>query len=74
MACKHCRPKPMTPEEFKKTFKVGDKVCGWVTRKVVTITAIGEERFLYREGYYGSHQREGVATMCQAAWRWEKAR
>ncbi len=39
----------MTPEEFKQQFKVGDTIRAWSTRKEMTITAIGKERFLYTD-------------------------
>jgi len=53
-------------EQFKKDFKAGDIVEGYSTNAQVVITAIGEERFLYRD-YVG----ERVATIvnCDAKWR-----
>jgi len=51
--CERCgnalHPGYLTPEEFKARFKVGDVILGWSTRKRCQITAIGEERFLYRD-------------------------
>lgn len=39
----------MTVDEFKTLFKVGDIITGWSTRKRIKITAIGEERILFRD-------------------------
>jgi hypothetical protein len=39
----------MSCEEFKTLFKVGDIITGWSTRKRIRITAIGEERILFRD-------------------------
>lgn len=60
----------MTPDEFKETFRVGDFIRGWSTRKLMQITAIGESRFLYRD-FRGS-DREWVAAMENVMARWEK--
>jgi len=40
-----------TPEDFKKSFGVGDTIRGWPTNKHVTITAIGLTRFLCTEDH-----------------------
>lgn len=58
--------KQFTPEEFKKVFKVGDKICGWSTGKVVIITAIGEKRFLAKCTY--NKIKEGSHTMESNTW------
>lgn len=51
--CERCgnpvSPHYMTPDEFRAKFKPGDVVLGWSTRKRCRITAIGEERILYRD-------------------------
>jgi hypothetical protein len=41
----------MTPEIFKNTFKVGDTITSWSTKKPAIITAIGHSRFLYVCGW-----------------------
>jgi len=58
----------MTTEEFKKTFKVGGQIKGYGTGLIFTITAIGENRFLYRRG----DGQESVGTMNALTPRWRK--
>lgn len=72
MKCPHCQAPKLTPKEFRETFKVGDIISGWSTGKKVRITAIGEERFLYKEtevSRRGEYVRAIVAT-----WLWKKSR
>jgi len=57
-----------TPEEFKKTFKVGDIVRNeeWYGKARLRITAIGEERVLFKatvSGINGDKDKERVSTM-----------
>lgn len=60
------KQKIWTTEEFKKTFAPGDKISGWPSGKWVTIMAIGEVRFFYRD-HDGS---EGVAKIAASTgWR-----
>ena len=40
----------MTPEKFKETFKVGERIMGYPTGRCYTITAIGLTKFLYMDG------------------------
>lgn len=58
---------PLTPEEFKAKFKVGDVVTCWSTGLQVTITAIGETRILAWDEQ-GGRKREAVSSMKQC-WR-----
>lgn len=56
-------------EDFKNTFKVGDIItfgCG--TEVPIMITAIGEERILYRS--LTRRKSEGVAKICAWDHRW----
>lgn len=64
----------MTVDEFKTLFKVGDVVTGWSTRKRCRITAIGEERILYRDIALDSYRPsiERVAKIRQS-FNWEKS-
>lgn len=71
-SCKHCKRldgrEQITAEQFKERFKVGDTVIGWSTDKKITITGIGERRFLYKAIDY-SPNKERVASMTVTAWR-----
>ena len=49
----------LTPEQFKKQFKIGDKITGWSTGKEAVIVAIDKTRFIY-EDHRG---KDCVATM-----------
>lgn len=74
--CERCgaprNPGQMAVDEFKKLFKVGDVILGWSTRKRIRITAIGEERILYRDLALDSYRPgvERVAKMRQS-FNWE---
>jgi len=67
--CKECGQKikkePMGPEEFKKTFKVGDVIhkSGWNHDYNGKITALGEEKFLMRGIGFCSGDKETVSQM-----------
>lgn len=56
--------RPYTDHEFKKTFKIGDMICGWSTGLTVEITAIDEKRFLAMD--YKSKER--VCTIAAHEW------
>lgn len=77
MKCERCErnisPGFLTTKEFKEQFKVGDVIMGWSTRKECLITAIGEERILYRSYRYGGELEptERVAKIRQL-FLWEK--
>ena len=58
-----------TVEEFKAEFKVGDTVEGYPSNIRVRITAIGEERFLFRWAF---EQIEGVSLIRNKSARWRK--
>lgn len=49
-----------TPERFKENFRVGDVIAGWRGGRLVEITAIGKNRFLYVEM---NQEDERVAKM-----------
>ncbi len=75
---KHCErcgaprnPGQMPVDEFKSLFKVGDILTGWSTRKKIRITAIGEERILYRHADGHRPEIERVAKIRQS-FNWEK--
>lgn len=77
--CERCgnplRPSSMTPDEFRAHFKLGDIIVGWSTRKRCRITAIGEERFLYRDlalDAFRNNSIERVAKIRQG-FLWELA-
>ncbi len=58
----------MTVEEFKKSFVVGETILGYATNLKCTITAIGDERFLYKTEH--SHkERVGTMDAYQPMWR-----
>lgn len=59
------------PTEFRELFKPGDYIRGWSTGKTVKITAIGEERFLYRDVGHSGRRAEYVRGIT-ATWLWEK--
>lgn len=63
----------MTVDEFKRLFSVGDIITGWSTRKKIRITAIGEERILFRDIALDSYRPsiERVAKIRQS-FNWEK--
>lgn len=67
--CPSCNQSILKPilscEEFKELFKVGDQIMGYSTNKIVTITAIGETKFLYFD-----YDKERVATMTSVLARW----
>lgn len=61
-------------EEFKQTFKVGDLIEGYATNKIVKITAIGNEKFLYIDPEHGKTyfkyaERVSLILNTQAFWR-----
>ena len=63
--CKSCGYAPvkpvLTPAQFQKRFKVGDKVTAWSTDKPVILTAIGKERVLFTD--YRGNERAGTQKM-----------
>lgn len=60
----------MSIEEFKTTFKPGDFIQGWATKKVVEITGIGETRFFFKEH---DHRRgKEFAQTIRVPWLWVK--
>ena len=62
--CGFCNDK-MTADRFKKTFKVGDVIIGFPTKLEMTITAIGESRFMYKSG---EKKEESIAAMNRYCW------
>lgn len=72
MKCPHCQAPRLTTTEFRKEFKVGDIIQGWSTGKKVMITAIGEERFLYKNAD-GYHRNKEYVSTIRATWLWKKA-
>jgi len=63
-----CAGTPLTIEEFRQKFKVGDRITGWSTGKVATITAIGEFRFLFKDFRQGGEWVRAI----EAPFRWKK--
>lgn len=56
-----------TPESFKAELKVGDRVQGFTTGKIVTITAIGKTRFLAIDSM--GDERVSKMSAPDAAWK-----
>lgn len=65
----------MSIDEFKNTFKVGDRIVGYSSELHFLITAIGETRFLSRRvdaGSRGVLEEEVVAKIFNKSARWRK--
>lgn len=71
MSCPHCSNLKMSCKEFKEAFKPGDLIQGWSTGKVVEITAVGQQRFLYIQDSMGRRNKEFVQSIA-APWMWKK--
>lgn len=57
----------LTCEQFKEQFKVDDRIMGYPTNLVFTITAIGISKFLYLDS--GQVERWSTIQSAQARWR-----
>lgn len=64
--CKACNQ--AVSLDFHKTFKIGDLIAGFSTRKRMRITAIGKRRFLYEDESYGRKGEYVAAIVSNARW------